>query len=222
MPVYAASSIDAVTLSVEGHGGCGQTHRRPVEHGAPAKIWPLNCPQCENHLRSDPLWSATIAEIPETHDERVSREDFDKRGAKDKDAILTLALARLAGIGTAELPESLTRMISGVPAHIPGQVECPQGHAQPAGQKFCGQCGSPMSAPVAKASLPAAEPPQASPAAGQKAARPPRLRDQNKTTLKALCASRGLDGEGSNAELVSRLAGAGVTNNDLAAFLDAA
>ena len=110
---------------------------------APGRLWKFSdCPRCEDFLRHDPLWAVTVAEIPETHDEKKAREDFDKRGARDKDAILALALAKLAGI--ENLPDSLTRMVSGAPLHVPGQMECPSGHVQPSGMKFCGECGSPM------------------------------------------------------------------------------
>jgi hypothetical protein len=218
--IYARSDIAAVTIS-EAHGGCGVTHSRPVEHGAPAKLWALNCPPCEDHLRHDPHWSPTSAEIPETYDEAKAREDFDKRGAKDKDAVLTLALARLAGISSSELPESLTRMISGQPMHVPvqGQLECPSGHLQPAGAKFCAECGAQMSSPVAKASLPAAEPPVAPPADATAPERPKRIRDASLATLQALARSRGIEDSGTRSDLINRLGVANVTNNDLAALL---
>ena len=133
MVLYAANDRMAVSVSPGAHGGCGASHSRPVRDGAPVFPWVLDCPGCEDFLRHDSGWAVTAAEIPETYDETKQREDFDKRGAKDKDAILTLALARLAGIGSDELPESLTRMISGVPAHVPAELECPNGHGQPGG-----------------------------------------------------------------------------------------
>ena len=71
--------------------------------GNPAAVWKFSeCPQCEDFLRHILLWAVTAAEIPETHDETKTREDFDKRGARDKDAILALALAKIAG--TENLP----------------------------------------------------------------------------------------------------------------------
>lgn len=224
--LYARSDVASAYIPAES-GGCGAAHSRPVIDGAPQHPWAIDCPGCEHFLRShnSDMWSGSVAEIPESHDEKIAREDFEKRGAKDKDAVLTLALARLAGIEPGLLPESLTRMISGIPAHIPltvtaGTLECPSGHASPAGQKFCGECGAPMSAPVPRASLPA----PAGPAAAQPVTpgRVPRLRDQNKKTLQALAQARGLDTGGSNPELVSRLSKAGVTNADLAAFLHVA
>jgi hypothetical protein len=140
MTIHARSDIAAVTISAA-HGGCGKTHARPAPGGNPVALWSLDCPACEDHLRSDGLWSSTVSEIPETHDEKLAREDFEKRGAKDKDAVMTLALARLAGIDPDLLPDSLVRMISGAKAHVPQTVACPQGHPNPADQKFCGECG---------------------------------------------------------------------------------
>jgi hypothetical protein len=221
MTVYARGDLAYKIIPVEGFGGCGLPHGRPVVNGAPAKVWALDCPPCENHLRHDPQWGTTPAEIPETYDETKAREDFDKRGARDKDAILTLALARLAGIGPDELPESLTRMISGVPAHVPGQMECPQGHGQPAGRKFCAECGSPMHGTPAAAAISAPHKPAEPVAAAQPGKRPARLRDQPKGVLQALARGRGLDEAGTNAELVTRLSNAGVTSNDVAAYLEA-
>jgi len=218
MTVYAAGNLVWVSVSAEGHGGCGQPHSRPVENGAPAKLWALDCPPCENYLRSDPQWSATLSEIPETYDEKLVREDFEKRGAKDKDAILTLAIASLAGFTPDQLPETLTRMISGVRPHIPAQMECPQGHGQPAGRKFCAECGSPMHGTAAAAAIAPVQK-AAKPQSGPK--RPQRIRDQNKGTLAALCRAHGLPEDGTHSDLVNRLSGKGVTNNDLARFLEA-
>lgn len=225
MTLWSRSDLAAVTVSVDAHGGCGRTHSRPVNGDRPVPVWQLDCTQCEDHLRHDPHWSVTASEIPETHDEKLAREDFEKRGAKDKDAVLTLALARLAGIDASELPESLTRMISGAPLHVPvqGLLECPAGHAQRAGQKFCGECGSPMSAPVTKAALSApersAEPPAAEPSPRPRFT-PQRLSDARQEQLQALARERGLDDGGTRKELTDRLTGAGVTNADFRRFLE--
>lgn len=145
MALYARSDISSVGISADGHGGCGQAHSRPVTNGAPARVWMLECVLCEQHLRHDPLWSTTLSEIPETHDERLAREDFDKRGAMDKDALMAAALARLTGL---ELPDTLAAKMSGVrPSITAGAVLCPAGHVNRAGAKFCTECGSPV--PVA-------------------------------------------------------------------------
>src|SRR5215472_8680361 len=103
MAVYARGDIAAVTISAT-HGGCGTTHSRPVEQGAPARIWSLACEAgCEDYLRSDPLWSATIPEIPETYDETKKRERDEKAGKLDRENQLAAALIELGGL--AQLPE---------------------------------------------------------------------------------------------------------------------
>jgi hypothetical protein len=221
MTLYAASNLGAVIVPAES-GGCGIEggHSRPVINGAPQHPWALACPPCEDFLRTHNAdqWSSTTVEIPETYDETKARENFEKRGAKDKDAILTLALARLAGIGSDELPESLTRMISGVPAHVPAELECPQGHGQPAGRKFCAECGSPMRGTAAAAALESPQKPEQAPAGGK----PRRLRDARLDELQALARARTLDAGGNRADLIARLSEAGVTSNDLAAVSVAA
>lgn len=222
MSVWARSDLAYVFVS-EAHRGCGSPHSRPVVNGAPVQPWRLDCEPCADHLRNDPMWSATAVEIPETYDEGKARENFEKRGAKDKDAILTLALARLAGIESSELPESLTRMISGVPAHVPGQMVCPSGHGNPPGKAFCGDCGQAMHGAPAQAAIPApvraAEPAKAAAASG----RVPRLREANKTVLRGLAAAHGVDvpDDCKQADLVVALSNAGVTNADLARYVSA-
>ena len=222
MTLYPPSNWVESTVPVD-LGGCGSPHRRPYVNGAPVHPYALECPLCEDYLRKNnsDQFSATPSEIRETYDEKLAREDFDKRGAKDKDAILTLALARLAGIDSAELPESLTRMISGAPLHVPvqGQLECPAGHGQPSGSKFCNECGAPMSRPVTKAALDA--PPVAAPSQDQGRG-PVRLQDLRHDELRAACRARGLPDQGVRKELMKRLRNAGVTNADLQRLLVAA
>jgi hypothetical protein len=219
MSVWARSDLAYVFVS-EAHRGCGQPHSRPVVNGAPVQPWRLDCEPCADHLRNDPMWSATAVEIPETYDEGKARENFEKRGAKDKDAILTLALARLAGIESSELPESLTRMISGVPAHVPGQMVCPSGHGNPPGKAFCGDCGQAMHGAPAQAAIPA--PVRAAEPAKAAAGRPRRLRDAKLEELQALARGRALDSTGNRPELIARLSAAGVTSAALADLLVAA
>jgi hypothetical protein len=191
MTIYSASNIMAVTIS-EAHGGCGASHSRPVRNGAPDKIWKFDCVMCENHLRTDPLWSTTVSEIPETYDEQKTREDWDKRGAQDRDAIMPVLLAKLAGLEPSQLPESLTRAISGTSLHIPGVMECPKGHAQPSGQDFCGKCGSPMHDAASAGSFPPPAP-------------APDLADLHPQKLRKMCREQGLDDSGTRPEMIARL-----------------
>ena len=145
MSLWARSDLASVSVSPTAHGGCGLVHNRPAPGGKPVDLWELDCPACSDHLRHDPLWSSTLSEIPETHDEKNAREDFDKRGARDKDQVLAMALAKLAGV---ELPESLLRPITGNMPRAVALMECPAGHPGKPGSKFCATCGVPMQQPV--------------------------------------------------------------------------
>jgi hypothetical protein len=157
MTYYAMSSITSITVGA-GHGGCGRSHDRPAgADGQPLHPWALTCAACETYLATDPQWAKTIAEIVPTHDEARAREAFELQGSKDKDALLMVALARMAGLDRAQVPPTIQRMISGLAPHIPGQVVCGQGHPNAPGSRFCSQCGSQMSAPVSAASLPAGQ-----------------------------------------------------------------
>lgn|ERR1017187_7744527 len=149
MTTYAPSDMTAITIPADGGRGCGQTHRR-----GPEQPWGVDCAPCEAWLRAnDNRWSATIAGITETYDEKLGREQYAVKGVREKDALLTAAIARLAGYGQAQLPASLTRMIAGIPAHVPGLMLCPSGHENQPGQKFCGECAAPMSSAAPAASL---------------------------------------------------------------------
>jgi hypothetical protein len=222
--MYAATSI-AYTCISKAHGGCGEPHSRPVENGAPAKIWALNCPDgCENFLREDPMWSSTLSELPETYDEKLSREDFQRRGAIDRDQVMALAMAKLAGV---ELPDTMRRPISGLAPHVPvitGEIVCADGHPNEAGSKFCGECGSVLHAPVrltcpdgheitakmrfcgecgqpvnGTLALETGEPPAATTPVKR------RLKDMRSEQLKAMARERGLDDSGTRADVLERL-----------------
>ena len=191
MTVYSASSLMAVNLS-EAHGGCGSPHSRPVRNGAPDKIWKLDCVMCENHLRNDDLWSTSIAEIPETFDEKNEREDYERRGANDIQTMMALALTKLTG---GEVPDTITRMIDGSRAHIPNQVKVlcpPYGHANPPGMKFCGECGTPMHDAAPAGSIPPPAP-------------APDLADLHPQKLRKMCREQGLDDSGTRPEMIARL-----------------
>lgn len=95
MPVYARSDVSHVAISLT-HGGCGQAHSRPVYRGAPAQVWELRCPQCEDYLRSDPLWAPMPGQVPETPDEKVSRESSEKRSQLQLERSNAEAFSQLA------------------------------------------------------------------------------------------------------------------------------
>jgi len=192
MTIYARSDLAYVHVS-QAHGGCGQPHRRPVEQGAPAKLWALTCPSgCENHLRGSDLWATTVSEIPETHDEMAEREDYEKRGANDIQTMMALALTKLTG---GEVPDTITRMIDGSKAHIPNQVKVlcpPYGHANPPGMKFCGECAAPMHDAAPAGSIPPPAP-------------APDLADLHPQKLRKMCREQGLDDSGTRPEMIARL-----------------
>ncbi len=147
MTVYARSDLSSVSLSAA-HGGCGEVHVRPAPGGKPERLWALSCSGgCEDHLRHDPLWSTTMSEIPETYDEGKSREDFDKRGAKDRNYIQLLIMAKMADV---ELPESMKQplLTAKEMPDIGVLMECPSGHPGKPGSKFCATCGEAMQQPV--------------------------------------------------------------------------
>ncbi len=104
MTVHARSDISGVSIS-EAHGGCGQTHSRPVVNGAPVEKWALTCPKCEGFLRFDPTWSAIRDSVPETPDEVTAREDRTKRTEHDTQRLMSQAVSAL--------PEILAQMVAG-------------------------------------------------------------------------------------------------------------
>jgi hypothetical protein len=201
MTVYARSDLASVSLSAA-HGGCGEIHVRPAPGGKPDKLWALDCANgCEDHLRHDPLWSTTLAEIPETYDSKLVRERDEKMGKLDRENQLAEALIALQNLG--QLPAAFAQVvesITGAPANaVAGSTVCPQGHDNKAGHKFCAECGAPM-----HAAGPAIEPPAPAPAddTGTDEAG---LSGLHWKKLEKLCKDRGLDATGSKAELVARL-----------------
>ena len=93
-------------------------------------------------------------------------------------------------------------------------MECPSGHPNQPGHKFCSQCGQAMSKPVPAAAISAPEKPAAAPADGPApggAPAPGRAPD----ALQALCAAHNIDPAGTSAELIVKVSAAGLTFNDL-------
>lgn len=135
MTVYARSDVMHVTVS-RAHGGCGEPHSRPVRNGAPDKLWKLSCPQCQQFLASDPLWSGTLADVPDTPDEVLARDNVQKTTMKSRDDLMALAVAKLAGLPVAEF-------LTGVVAQTADQgvMLCGDGHENVPSAKFCGECG---------------------------------------------------------------------------------
>ena len=135
---FARRDIISTTISAT-DGGCGQTHRRPFINGSPAEVWELNCPQCQAYLTTDPLWSGNLADVPLTYDEKRQEESTNFTFNKNRDDILTMALAKIAGLDTGDLMSRIKAQGANN-----ALVKCPAGHDNFNGTKFCGECGAQM------------------------------------------------------------------------------
>jgi hypothetical protein len=158
--IYPPSDFVAVTVPAEGeYPGCGLEHRRPVDtEGRPVQPWALACSAgCEDWLIArDDRWSKTVHDIRPTYDEGRAEERLAIEGPKEQAALMTAALAQLAGFAPAQIPPSLQRHLAGLRSHVPlpGQLVCASCSASsPAGQRFCGACGQPMAASAAAAAI---------------------------------------------------------------------
>jgi hypothetical protein len=100
--------------------------------------------------QNDSRWSPDLAGIQLTYDEQRERDQLAVRGSADRDDIMMRALAKIAGI---DVPASAGRPLpAGTP--VTGLLACPAcQQAGPAGQAFCGYCGSPMRRPVPAAEI---------------------------------------------------------------------
>jgi hypothetical protein len=110
-------------------------------------MWALTCGPCEDILRSDPHWSSHPDDLPETPDEQSRREVQQRAGQREQQDANAEALQKLAGLG--DLPMAIQQLaaimtggnVSGVG---PTTEECPGGHRNPVGAKFCAECGASM------------------------------------------------------------------------------
>jgi hypothetical protein len=217
MTAYAPSDTDQVRVSPP--HGCGQTHVRPAgDDGQPASLWALDCQACHKYL-TGPLggWGGTSSEIPETYDEKLRREDREKRATGEQEKAL------------GNLPDNLARALGSVLGHPGGAgeivrcandhpnlvsakfcgeclvpmgsltVSCPAGHENDRAVKFCGECGT----PVAAAPAAAPQPSQATVPAAPPKRRP--LKDWKADELRTLARSKGLSDEGTRAGLLARI-----------------
>lgn len=144
MTLYAMTSLCSTAVP-RSHGGCGERHDRPVKNGAPEKLWRLDCPACETELRDSPHWAPTISEIPETYDEKIQREDQEKRGQRALEDATSKALQKLENMpdAMAALTQWLIAQNGGTAPNL-STTTCPNGHATLVSGKFCGECGAPM------------------------------------------------------------------------------
>lgn len=139
MVLYARSDVVSVTVPV-GHGGCGQTHTRPVIAGAPVKQFELICPPCENFLRADiartgnkktrtvnsdnglklddrylGLWGSSPNTIPESPDQEKEREWAEQKTVTENASTQTEAFGKIADAlaGNTELIAKLAEIVAG-------------------------------------------------------------------------------------------------------------
>lgn len=212
MTLYARSDVVCVSL---GARGCGATHTRPVTHGAPAKQFKLDCPPCEAVLKgsrrgviqspisktgplamgvidADPAWSSSPDTVPLTPDEERTDATRRERGKAQIEMLQALAAIRATGVNIPV--EALYLLENELPAGIlKGTMLCANGHDNPAGLKFCGECGTGMAARAAIGGSDDSEP----------AVDLARLHPQ---TLRKMCRDRDLPDKGSKDDLIARLA----------------
>lgn len=130
--LYARSDLSGVAVP-ESAGGCGQWHGRPVENGAPADEFELDCDRCTTALRDDPHWSTRSDDLPKTPDEQAKLDEEAKRGMISNKDDLVSGIAKGISEGLANLTTCRN---------------C--GKMSPSGMKFCGECGNQLGAPPAK------------------------------------------------------------------------
>ena len=228
MSLFARSDLMSVAVPTSS-GGCGATHSRPVTHGAPAKTWKLDCPPCEQYLRgdrkpkilkhkiengrvvaqervadADPMWSSTPDAVPLTPDEERVNAVREVRGTQQIQMIQALAALRATGMNVPDDAEWVMEQYLPT-AVLKGTVLCANQHDNPAGLKFCGECGVSM---AAKATLGPAAVGPATVGAGDEEPVPVDLSRLHVATLRKMCRNHTppLPDKGSKDQLIARLA----------------
>jgi hypothetical protein len=216
--LFARSDVCAISIPTSA-GGCGATHSRPVTHGAPAKVFQLECGPCESYLKGDrkpkilkyqidkntgqsirqervpdgdSLWSSTPDTVPLTPDEERTNTTRTERGRMQIEMLQALASIRATGINVP--PEALYLLERELPEGVlKGTVLCANSHDNVAGAKFCAECGVAMN--VRGAIGPSGEDEPAAVDLGL-------LHPQ---TLRKMCRERDLPDKGSKDVLIGRL-----------------
>lgn len=212
MTVYLRSDMMSVAVP-ESSGGCGAQHARKVTRGVPDKMFPIDCPPCESYLRGDgkpkilkhkiengrvvaqdrvpdasPMIGSTPDTVPLTPDEERTNAVRSERGRMQIEMLQALAALRSTGIDVP--PEAMWLLERELPADVlRGTVICAEGHDNPAGVKFCAECGMSM---AVRATVEAVAPVMD-------------LARLHPQTLKKLCRDRNLPDDGSKADLIVRL-----------------
>lgn len=152
-------------MSVAVSGGCDHSHSRPVNHGAPVKVWALTCEPCEEVLSGraggqksyrvgddgklltnqpriysgDPNWSASPTDIPLSPQEDEYREKIKKTGRTQLEAMQAMAVAASLNM---PVPDAVASLYGGV---VAAQEDlgtlCKNGHGNSRGAVFCSRCG---------------------------------------------------------------------------------
>lgn len=167
MALFARSDLMSVSIPATS-GGCGSTHSRPVTRGSVARVWKLDCPRCEAYLKgdhkakvikvvggdknkgipsrmehvadADPHWSSTPETVPATPDEEHVNSVKAEIGKEQLNMLQAFAAAKAAGL---DIPENAMWVLERNfdPKVLKGEILCIDGHQNPAGTKFCGECG---------------------------------------------------------------------------------
>ncbi len=195
MVAYAPSDVQTVTVNPP--HGCGQPHVRDT-----TDTWIVNCGPCNKHLTSVLGWGGTKSEAPETYDEKLQREDRERRGSQELEKATGDAMTEIA-----KMPGALEKLAAILAGQAPSEVvRCTQGHANPVAARFCSDCGAPMgeliSAMVPDAPQAALSAPQPSPRASGK--RKP-LKDMRADDMKALARQKGLSDDGTRLQVLERI-----------------
>ena len=140
---------------------------------------------------ADPMFSSTPDTTPLTPDEERTNTTRQERGRMQIEMIQALAAMRASGVQVP--PEAMWLLEREIPEGVlRGTVLCANQHDNPAGLKFCGECGVSMAARGAIA------PPEDEPAAVDLG----RLHPQ---TLRKMCRDAKLPDRGSKDQLIGRL-----------------
>jgi hypothetical protein len=158
----------------------------------------------EHVADADPHWSSTREGAPLTPDEQHIFKLRSEQGKQQLDMLQTYAaLSNVPGLDLKNFAEAkwiLDRTID--PLKRPtlnGIVVCADGHENPAGMKFCGECAMPMT--IRPAIEPATEP------AVEDLYKPENLTLLHVNTLRKKCRDQGLPDAGKKEDLIVRLGG---------------